>query len=829
MRPFARSLAALRHSTVHWCGVTLMLLACLPGAAKAVSCGNMQPLQLGSSVMTLPPGTVGQPYQYTLHATGGVPPYTYHAGSLPPGVTISPSGDLSGTPSSLPLIAVFVAGVRDQHGCTAQQTYKLKIVAPWQPAPTPAPKPAPKPKPPSPPVPVPAPKPLPPTPLTTLPLSDTLAAPFSPQSAMDVYALSDAVFKDKDVLAALKQMSADAASAGSMAPADDPEDGGKDDAANQDAAKDDASKDDVTKDASPKDGASKDDASKDDASDVPAKQPADPAIEADAQAQFQRMLQPLIGVEYPGRELFAAALDARLCQFSKDLVIAAANKQGRPLPTFKDDDCPPDWSKLAKQDDYVPHDPLPWQQVPQWLMSPALRSLLIDKAKQSYPLLNPPAPQWIGKGCGCVRQLTGESYGFYPYWHNADKPQPLDFSLLSRISVFALWFRDTGDLVEPTWTAPQDTDFIREAHTHRTALDYTLYHNDWHFLKSATDDDITGIAQRLAVQAANFIDTPLTDLASRSHAWVPGFATIERYGNGLTLYLDQMPAANDPLRPVFQRYLDRQIRELISELRRRQRAYVLNIVLRDADLTAPDSVWQVGPMTEYLRQAEAIDPRGGSIASENARARSSTNLTLRYLILLTQPTERSMREVLTTIDRDKTIDEEACRVLLHRVIPIVSTGASNEPDLAEDLSYASDNFGGAGFWAAPSLGQPVGRMTAARIRASFLPRLPRAEQLNAWICEYRWPLRMAAEALLMLWLIALMIYQSSCRIRQVGLPYQLGLLLGAIAFLLLGALLLAGDPALIRVRQGNALLALLLVALIATIAYHMLKPRVERP
>ncbi|GAB2579746.1 hypothetical protein ISP15_00100 [Dyella jejuensis] len=827
MRLFAHARAVLRDAAARWCGVMLLLLACMPGAAKAVSCANVQPLQLGNSVVILPPGTVGQPYQYTLHATGGVPPYTYHAGSLPPGVTISPGGVLSGTPSSLPLIAVFVAGVRDRHGCIAQQTYKLAIVAPWQPSPAPVPKPAPAPKPPRPPAP--APKPLPPTPLATLPLADTLAAPFSPQSAMDTYLLSDAIFKDKDVLAALKQMSANAASAGGMAPADDPDDTGKDAAAGQDDAADDGSSGDATS----KPAASKDDASnglaKDDSSGAAARQPADAAIEADAQAQFQRMLQPLIGVEYPGQELFAAALDTRLCQFSKDLIVAAANAQGRPAPLFKDSDCPPDWAKLATQDDYVPHDPLPWQQVPQWLMTPALRSLLIDKARQSHPLLNPPAPEWTGKGCGCVRQLSGEIYGFYPYWHNQDKPLPLDFSLLSRISVFALWFKDSGDLVEPAWTTLQDTDFIRTAHRHRTALDYTLYHNDWGFLKDATDDDIKSVSERLAVQAANFIDTPLTDLASRSHAWVPGFANIERYGGGLTLYLDQMPAANDPLRPAFQRYLDRQVRELIAELRRRNRPYVLNIVLRDADLTGANGIWQVNAMTEYLRQAESVDPRGGSVASQNARARSSTNLTLRYLVLLDQPTEHSMREVLSTIDRDKNIDEEACRILLRRVIPIVSTGALTEPELTEDLAYASDNFGGAGFWSAPSLEQPAGRTTAARIRGSFLQRVPRAEQLNAWTCEYRWPLRMAAEALLLVWLIAFMVYQSSCRIRQIGLPYQLGLLLGAIAFLIVGALLLAGDPALAQVRQGNALLGLLLVALIATVAYHMLKPRVERP
>ena len=138
-------------------------------------------------------------------------------------------------------------------------------------------------------------------------------------------------------------------------------------------------------------------------------------------------------------------------------------------------------------------------------------------------------------------------------------------------------------------------------------------------------------------------------------------------------------------------------------------------------------------------------------------------------------------------------------------------------------------FGGVGFWAASSLNQPLGQMLSTRVRSSFLTRIPQAEQLNAWICDYRWPLRMAAEGLLVIWLIAFAFYQSSCRIRQIGLPYQLGLLLGAIAFLIVGALLLVGDPTLAEVRRGNALLALLVVALIATIAYHMLKPRVESP
>jgi hypothetical protein len=796
MMPAAHTMSILRGSVLRGCRLALMMLAVAPGVAKAVSpCANTQPLQLGSNVTTLPDGAIDQPYQYVLRATGGAPPYTYEAGSLPPGIKLSANGTLAGEPSSLPYIAVFVASVRDQHGCTAQHTYRLTITAPWRP-PTPAPAP---PAPPSPPKPPKPPAPKPPTPLTTLPLADTLAPPTSSQATVTTYMLTDAIFKDKDVQDALKQMSTSAEDATGMTPASEP----TDEKAADSASDSNDSNDDV--------------------------QAANSSIEDDTKAQFQRMLQPLIGLEYPGHDFFAAALDTRVCRFSRELIIAAAKKQNRPPPKMSESDCPPDWKKLDAQGDYTPHDPLPWQQVPQWLMSPDMRELLIDKAAQPHSLLNPPAPLWSGLGCGCVRQLTGTIYAFYPFWHTQDKPMPLDFSVLSRISVFALWFNDDGDLSLPAWNEPTQTDFIREARRHRTALDFTLYHNDWDFLKTATDDSITRITARLADEAADFIDTPLDDLASRSHAWVPGFNKVERYGTGLTLYLDEIPPSTDAKRAVFARYLDQQVQALITELRRRNRPYVLNIVLRDADLIGPDALWQVDAMEQYLQQAESPVSRNHYAAGDSARFRSNTNLTLRYLVMLTQPTDRNMREVQRTIDKDKNLNEEDIRMLLQRVIPIIPSGASSEAMLGEDLGYAADNFGGTGFWAASPSDQSAGKMMSTGVRTAFLAHIPQAEQLNAWICDYRWPLRMIAEALLVLWLIAFSFYRSSCRIREIGLPYQLGLLLGAIAFLVIGALLLVGDPSLAAVRRGNALLALLVMALIATFAYHMLKPRVENP
>jgi len=49
----------------------------------------------------LPNGRVGAPYSETFDASGGVPPYvfTVASGSLPPGLALSPAGELSGTPT----------------------------------------------------------------------------------------------------------------------------------------------------------------------------------------------------------------------------------------------------------------------------------------------------------------------------------------------------------------------------------------------------------------------------------------------------------------------------------------------------------------------------------------------------------------------------------------------------------------------------------------------------------------------------------------------------------------------------------------------------------
>jgi hypothetical protein len=80
---------------------------------------------------TLPPATSGAAYATTLAINGGTPPFTWlvTSGSLPPEVTLSPGGVLSGKPVS-PASAAFTAQVTDASGGIAAATFSLKVAPP---------------------------------------------------------------------------------------------------------------------------------------------------------------------------------------------------------------------------------------------------------------------------------------------------------------------------------------------------------------------------------------------------------------------------------------------------------------------------------------------------------------------------------------------------------------------------------------------------------------------------------------------------------------------------------------------------------------------------
>ena len=98
---------------------------------KAFSITVQQPTPPAITTTSLPTGTTAAAYNTSLQATGGIPPYTWSivSGQLPSGLTLSPTGTISGLPvleNSSP--DVFTVQLQDSETTPAVATQQLSIV-----------------------------------------------------------------------------------------------------------------------------------------------------------------------------------------------------------------------------------------------------------------------------------------------------------------------------------------------------------------------------------------------------------------------------------------------------------------------------------------------------------------------------------------------------------------------------------------------------------------------------------------------------------------------------------------------------------------------------
>jgi hypothetical protein len=94
---------------------------CRPGSCPAITINPA----------TLPNGTAGVTYNQSFTATGGAAPYAFgvSGASLPPGLTLSAAGTLSGTPTQKGTFTVVIKAT-DVNGCVGFRSYQLVIECP---------------------------------------------------------------------------------------------------------------------------------------------------------------------------------------------------------------------------------------------------------------------------------------------------------------------------------------------------------------------------------------------------------------------------------------------------------------------------------------------------------------------------------------------------------------------------------------------------------------------------------------------------------------------------------------------------------------------------
>src|SRR5436305_12614027 len=94
-----------------------------------------------TSSSPLPNGTVGAGYSYTMAASGGAPPYSWGlVGNLPPGLSLSAAGQITGTPTATGT-SQFTIVVNDSVKGLARAQFSLSIQAAMLSITTPSPLP----------------------------------------------------------------------------------------------------------------------------------------------------------------------------------------------------------------------------------------------------------------------------------------------------------------------------------------------------------------------------------------------------------------------------------------------------------------------------------------------------------------------------------------------------------------------------------------------------------------------------------------------------------------------------------------------------------------
>ena len=759
-------------------------MAMVPIAAwPAASAASGVDMRLVYKTVTLPSARRGAPYGPREVVKGGTPPYRYTIdGKLPPGLVLTEDGRLGGLPAENGSFR-FVLGVQDAASPSraAQQAYVLNVYTPVlrpaaaaSAASAPAASPA----------------------LTTLGVAEAEATADTRAGLPVSYKLTPA---DQAGLAPEA-----AAPAAAPAPALVPADG------------------------------------------LPpavVTEPVPPVVPSPD--QLQAVLLPLTDVEYPTRALFVNALEQSRCAYYRVHVTEMALKQQLtvdtqcpPLPPVSAASAPAARKPVATPAAATAVGSLSLREFYDNLLPDALRADIVRAAEKRHPFGEAKPLRLNGAGCGCTPQrVDNEVIGFVPYWLATEAPLAVDFSLFTRLSYMGVVLADSGNWVLPPGWDGQAGGFARETRRHGTRVDLVLYRRDWASLLALPEAQLDGVARNAARNAVVLADTRDGTLqAGLDGLLLPQWRESEYVYDGLTVFFEDSPTQG-PQQKAFARFLKLFLQRLVAEMQATGRSYQANIVVPDK-LLGDTGAYNFSDLMDVLETAEPRRSSKGVEEGAKVRYRGTTDLTIDFLVLLSEPTGASTMTLRARIDATPNLSGHRRIAFLESVVPIefhqrgekAAVLPPQERDqLDRDLAYIKWTYGGIGLWPLPTPGIGSGETVHALLTHNYTAPRGALAGLCEFACPNRLPLRLLFEALVLAEGIGIALYAWNCRVRRIGRRYLLMVWAGALATLVLAFVVFSCDPSLQHWREQNYLLYGLILLLFAAGIYVTFKPRVEAP
>lgn len=317
---------------------------------------------------------------------------------------------------------------------------------------------------------------------------------------------------------------------------------------------------------------------------------------------------------------------------------------------------------------------------------PRLQSQMSFSKKHSNPAEPSKEIQWSVKSCSCLLDtLSGQVYGFYPFWLDPSKQQ-INFGLLSRIGLYGVTFDDSGNLDRSSVDAPiWPSALIDAAHRYGTQVDWVVHKNDWTaWSKKSSAEEKKLILDNLTKNIISMLtnsnfDTPLTGKAKKD---LP-------LADGVTIYFDQFPDGDIEII----NYFFEDLAKKLNALKPRKR---MNIMASHEAMSKPGRV----PFS-YLNLSDRVI-KTNVIAKVNNEAErvKAQPLDIHIIVLLEEPTTDSKKALRSEIE--KALHGEDRVRILRDIIPVIEFDGVSWPQLEDDIIYFDDNFGGIGFWPLPT-------------------------------------------------------------------------------------------------------------------------------